>query len=182
MGACTFTDQSVNTSGVTAPVSSDSSSTSDPAPPSSTTTNSTATSPPTTSPTASTRPKDLVPTAVPAADADAVIDLFDELNAKAAGRIAEQQRVFVSRMANGLADDQQDCGQATVTIRFRPVWQELQADPEFDPPEPQTDATPYRVPALVEIFSGERRVGTDLTLVHLQVQDGLAQTFPMCLS
>jgi len=127
-------------------------------------------------------PTELIPAGVPDGDATAVIALFSDLNASAGGRISDQQADFVDRMATGSADAQRECRPATVTVRFRPVWQELRADPEFVPPNPGATGTAYRIPALVEIFSGSRRVGTDLTSVHIRVDGDVASTFPLCLS
>ncbi|RIJ77854.1 hypothetical protein D1871_04925 [Nakamurella silvestris] len=127
-------------------------------------------------------PLALVPSAVPTADARAVLDLFDEFNTTAGGTVTDQQKALVGRMATGSAQAQRDCPPASVTVGFRPVWQELQADPEYAPPTSTATGTAYRIPALVEIYSGIRRVGTDLTMVHLQIDQGRAVTFPLCLS
>lgn len=39
----------------------------------------------------------------------------------------------------------------------------------------------YRVPALVEVYTGPIRTGTDLTSLEMAIIDGVAHTLPLCL-
>lgn len=131
---------------------------------------------------APTAPADLVPADIPSTDVPALVELVDSLNAAAAGTPAAQTADFLDAMDSGARAAQRDCPTATVTVEFQPVWQDVVADPEYQPEQPADPGTPYRIPAKVLIFSGGRQVGTDLALLHVRTRDGRATTFPLCLA
>ncbi len=109
-------------------------------------------------------------------DTRAVQAAVDAVNATAAGPVAAQQAVLTRLVDPARAAEQAACAPATITIRIDPVLTRL------TPRDGGTDGVRrYRLPALLEVYTGALRTGTDLTGLDLTVADGVAHTPPLCL-
>ncbi len=125
-------------------------------------------------------------------DLAAVTSLINTINETAALPVAGQQRLLAAVVEPGFEAQQAACASATITIRIDPVLPDLRADPDWRPDpattgvsttgsDPPLAGTRYRVPVLIEVYTGSLRTGTDMTTLRLSVIDGVAHSLPLCL-
>jgi hypothetical protein len=122
---------------------------------------------------------------------DAVRRAIDAVNATAGGDVAAQQRVLARLVDPARAAEQAACAPAGITVRIDPVLDRLtpvEAPPPGSAPAsggspaaPTPGAVRYRLPALLEVYTGPIRTGTDLAGLEVTVADGIAHTAPLCL-
>ena len=122
-------------------------------------------------------------------DVRAVQAAVDAVNAAAAGPGAAQQAVLARLVDPGRAAEQAACAPATITIRIDAVLDRLTPATSPGPTTGtaagtdtgDTDTRRYRLPALLEVYTGSVRTGTDLTGLDMTVVGGVAHTPPLCL-
>lgn len=101
---------------------------------------------------------------------------IDAINATAAGDVAVQQAVLARLVDPARAAEQAACAPATITIRIDAVVDRL------SPRDPAgSSGVGYRVPALLEVYTGAVRTGTDLTGLEITLTDDVAHPAPLCL-
>ena len=100
------------------------------------------------------------------------------------------QRRILERLALPTAADQQRaCPAATTTIRIAPVYSDLRPPPDDPPPaapgggtSAAASGTPYLLPALITVFTGDRITGADVVTLHVAVLDGAGRTTALCVA
>ena len=109
---------------------------------------------------------------------------MEAINATAAGAVADQQEVLARAVDPARAAEQAACAPATITVRLDAVLDRLTPLPAAGAAG-GTSAAPqherYRLPVLLEVYTGAVRTGTDLAGLELIVIDGVAHTAPLCL-
>jgi len=118
---------------------------------------------------------------VPSEDEQAIRATIDRLNATASGPVADQRSALAAAVDPALIAALDQCPNATTTLRFEPVYRDLREAPGWAAPSGELAGTVYALPALVRIFTGDRITGTDLTTLHLGVQQGEAFLTPLCI-
>ncbi|WP_111766738.1 hypothetical protein [Nakamurella deserti] len=144
-------------------------------------------------------PEPTAPTAASAAAPDrtdavrrAVQATVDAVNAAAAGDVAAQQAVLARVVDPARAAEQTACAPATITIRIDPALDALTPLPGPEdaggngsatagPDRSAATTAHLRLPALLEVYTGPIRTGTDLTGLEFTLVDGVAHTAPLCL-
>lgn len=128
------------------------------------------------------------PAPPPVDPVSAVRATVDAINATAGGAVDVQQQVLRRLVDPARTAEQQACAAATITVRIDPVLDRLASAPAagVGGTTGATTAGPtagdhYRLPVLLEVFTGSLRTGTDLTGLDLVVIDGTAYTEPLCL-
>ena len=112
----------------------------------------------------------------------AVQHAVDAFNEAAGGPVPRQQAALAMLLDAGQRPVQRSCAQATTTLRFQPVYSRLAPAPGWKPTAGALTGTVYALPTLIRIYSGNRIIGTDLTDLHLAVQNGRARLPALCLS
>lgn len=120
--------------------------------------------------------------AVPADDEQAIRATIDRFNHTAAGAVADQQAALAAAVESGSATALEDCPVATATLRLIPVYPALRAAPDWTPDKGTLTGTVYALPTLIRIYTGDRVTATDLTTLHLGVQNDEAFLTPLCVS
>lgn len=106
----------------------------------------------------------------------------DAFNEAAGGPVPRQQAALAMLLDTGQRSVQRKCAEATTTLRLEPVYSRLAPAPGWKPTSGALSGTVYALPTLIRIYSGNRITGTDLTDLHLAVQDGRAKLPALCLS
>lgn len=129
-------------------------------------------------------PTPVGPAGVPPDPRVAVRAVVEAINATAAGAVADQQEVLARAVDPARAAEQAACAPATITVRLDAVLDRLTPLPATGAAG-ATSAAPqherYRLPVLLEVYTGAVRTGTDLAGLELIVIDGVAHTAPLCL-
>ncbi len=115
------------------------------------------------------------------AEVAVVQEAIDRFNAAAGGSVAAQQSVLSGLVSPAQAAEQHACPPVTVTISMQPVYARLAASPGWRPSSGTLPGTIYAVPTLIRIYSGDRITGTDLTDLHLAIDDGRMTLPAVCL-
>lgn len=122
---------------------------------------------------------------------------IDAINATAGGDVAVQQEVLRRLVDPARAAEQAACAPASITIRIDPAMDRLERLADL-PTDAATDTTTavtetstgaggadtsirFRLPVLLEVYTGAVRTGTDLAGLELTLVDGVAHTAPLCL-
>ncbi|MEO5833082.1 MAG: hypothetical protein ABJA16_02800 [Nakamurella sp.] len=149
---------------------------------------------------ASSNPDPLGPE-IPVADVSAAVQhTVDAINATAGGDVAAQQAVLRRLVDPTRAEEQAACTPATITIRIDPVLGRLSPLAAHSEPTAVSDSMgntssstsgtgatgsptgdAYRLPVLLEVYTGAVRTGTDLAGLELTLREGVAHTAPLCL-
>lgn len=135
----------------------------------------------------------------------AVQHTVDAINATAGGDVAAQQAVLTRLVDPTRAGEQAACTPATITIRIDPALGRLSPLAAHSEPTATADSTShtmasntssrtsgtgaamaptgdaYRLPVLLEVYTGAVRTGTDLAGLELTMREGVAHTAPLCL-
>jgi hypothetical protein len=119
--------------------------------------------------------------AVPADDQLAIMRSIERFNAAAAGPVADQQAVLPELTDPALVGELESCPAATATFRFEPIYPALRPAPDWTPQTGALGGTVYALPTLIRIYTDDRITGTDLTTLHLGVQNGEAYLTSLCL-
>lgn len=119
---------------------------------------------------------------VPSTAQLAVQRAVDAFNEAAGGPVSRQQAALAVLLDAGQRSVQRKCAEATTTLRFEPVYPRLAPAPGWQPTAGSLSGTVYALPTLIRIYSGNRITGTDLTDLHVAVQDGRATLPALCLS
>ena len=110
-----------------------------------------------------------------------VQEAIDRFNATAGGSVEMQQALLSGLVSAAQATQQQACPRVTVTISMEPVYARLAASPGWRPNSGSLPGTVYAVPTLIRIYTGDRITGTDLTDLHLAIDDGRMVLPAVCL-
>ena len=106
------------------------------------------------------------------------ITAFD---ATAGGPIGAQQSAIAGLLADGQQNAQRKCPAATGTIDFEPVYARLAPAPDWQSATGPLAGTIYALPTLIRIYTGDRITGTDLTDLHLAVDNGRVRLPALCV-
>ncbi len=124
--------------------------------------------------------------ATPAARQDealaAVQQTIEQFNATAGGPVAAQEAALATLVSGGQSSVQSRCPAASSTISFEPVYARLAPSPGWTPTSGTLPGTVYSLPTLIRVYTGDRITGTDLTDLHVSVQDGRGWLPALCLS
>ena len=118
--------------------------------------------------------------AVPADVQHDIEQAVDSFNAAAGGSVSGQRTALAALLAGGQRSVQRRCAAASTTLEFEPVYGRLAPAPGWTPSQGTLDGTVYALPTLIRIYTGNRITGTDLTDLHLAVQDGRAWLPALC--
>ena len=129
----------------------------------------------------STAPSSATGSAPNASAQDLVHAAVDRFNATAGGPVQAQQRVLEGLLANGQLTQQKACPTPTTTITLDPVYARLTSVPDWHPTGGTMAGTPYALPTLIRIYTGDRITGTDLTDLHLTIDAGQVRFPAICL-
>ncbi len=133
------------------------------------------------------------PSALPAPPATAITSPGDaalvavqraiaDFNATAGGPVSVQQAALHSLVSSGQQAAQQACPIATSTISFEPVYSRLEPAPSWRPSSGTLPGVVYAIPTLIRIHSGDRITGTDLTDLHLAIDENQVRFPSLCLN
>ena len=120
------------------------------------------------------------PSLVSAAVRQEIQHAVDSFNAYAGGPVSGQQAALAAVLDDGQRSVQRSCAAGTTTLRFEPVYGRLAPTPGWTPSQGTLSGTVYAVPTLIRIYTGDRITGTDLTDLHVAVQDGRARLPALC--
>jgi hypothetical protein len=104
----------------------------------------------------------------------------DSFNATAGGPVSGQQAALAALLDDGQRSVQGRCAVPTTTLKFEPVYGRLVPAPGWKPSQGTLSGTVYALPTLIRIYTGNRITGTDLTDLHVVVQDGRARLPALC--
>lgn len=122
------------------------------------------------------------PSVAPAGAQAEIQRAIDAFNGKAGGSVSGQQAVLADLLDEGQRAEQDRCAAATTTLEFEPVYARLAPSPGWKPSHGALYGTVYALPTLIRIYTGNRITGTDLTDLHVAIQDGQARLPALCLS
>ena len=147
------------------------------------------------------------PGAAPASDLSAIRAAIDAINATAGGPVSTQRAELDALVTPEQSGKQRACPAARSTLSFQPAYADLRLAPDGSgeaPPDsspgaassaaasasaavtastaPGAAGTAYLLPAFIDIYTGDRITGTDLTTLHLWVAHGAARIGALCVS
>jgi len=105
-----------------------------------------------------------------------------DFNATAGGPVSVQQAALHSLVSSGQQAAQQACPIATSTISLEPVYSRLEPAPSWRPSSGTLPGVVYAIPTLIRIHSGDRITGTDLTDLHLAIDENQVRFPSLCLN
>jgi len=106
---------------------------------------------------------------------------IETVNSTAGGPIATQQARLRRLTSSGQLAVRHKCPPATSTITFEPVYARLTATPNWRPTSGSLPGAVYALPSLIRMYAGTRVVGTDLTELHVAIDDGEVRLVALCL-
>jgi hypothetical protein len=121
----------------------------------------------------------------PAGQDDAVTvvqQTIEQFNATAGGPTSAQQAQLATLVSVGQSSVQSRCPSASSTISFEPVYARLAPAPGWKPTSGTLPGAVYSLPTLIRVYTGDRITSTDLTDLHVAIQDGKGWLPALCLS